>query len=61
MSETIFKQYLFKTIMIFFKFSPDNLLIVLYNSQGHKFYKLLFSTFQKYYILEDGGKVSVLW
>ena len=30
-------------------------------SQGHNFHKLLFSTFQKYYILDDGGKVSVLW
>ena len=29
-------------------------------SQGHNFHKLLFSTFQKYYILDDGGKVSVL-
>ena len=30
-------------------------------SQGHNFHKLLFSIFQKYYILDDGGKVSVLW
>ena len=30
-------------------------------SQGHNFHKLLLSTFQKYYILDDRGKVSVLW
>ena len=30
-------------------------------SQGHNFHKLLFSTFKKYYILDDGAKVSVLW
>ena len=29
-------------------------------SQGHNFHKLLFSTFKKYYILDDGGNVSVL-
>ena len=30
-------------------------------SQGHNFHKLLFSTFQKYYIRGDGEKISVLW
>ena len=30
-------------------------------SQGHNFQKLLFSTFQKYYIQGDGEKISVLW
>ena len=28
--------------------------------QGHNYHKLLFSTVQKYYILDDGGNVSVL-
>ena len=31
------------------------------SSQGHNYHKLLFSTFQKYYIRGDGEKISVLW
>ena len=35
--------------------------LCLTSSQGHNFHKLLFSTFQKYYIRCDGEKIFVLW